>query len=55
MKKKNNIVGLIMSAGVGIATGLIYFIGKLDGRCEAFTDVANEMQKLIKESEKTED
>jgi hypothetical protein len=54
MKKKNNITGLALSAGVGIVTGLIYFLGKLDGRCEAFTEVANEFEKLAKEAAKTE-
>lgn len=54
MKRKHNLVGLAMAAGVGITTGLIYFLGKLDGKCEAYHFIADCMEEACKEAAKTE-
>ena len=47
MRKKKNLWGVVMAAGVGVLTYMIYGIGKLEGKGEAYGDCANMLQEVF--------
>jgi len=46
---KHDVWGIVLSAGVGIITGMIYFAGKAAGGSEAYAECANMITDAVKE------
>ena len=44
---KRDIMGLVLSAAVGVLTGMIYFCGKSSGKIDAYQDCYNQIQETI--------
>lgn len=51
MRKKKDLWGIFMAAGVGVVTGMIYYAGKLTGKGEAYGECANMLQEAIVSAE----
>lgn len=50
MKKlnKTDVWGVVLSAGVGVITALIYFTGKFGGKAEAYGECSDQLMELVK-------
>lgn len=44
---KRDIVGVVLSAAVGVLTGMIYFCGKSSGKIDAYLDCSNALQEAF--------
>lgn len=44
---KKNIWGMVMSTAVGGVTFLLYLVGKAEGNCEAYGEVAGMLQETL--------
>lgn len=55
MKKfdKNGTVGLMLSVGVGVATWMVYKIGRSTGEYNAYVDCSNQLHELVKKCKET--
>ena len=51
---KRDIWGFVLSAMVGVCTGLIYFAGKSSGKIDAYQDVMAQLEECVKIAEKAE-
>lgn len=55
MRKKLDLFGILVPLGVGVITGMVYIVGKLTGRSEAYNDCANMLQEAITEAQEAND
>lgn len=49
MKKfdKKDIAGMMLSAGVGVVTYMIYHVGKCAGKIDAYSDCSNQLKTIV--------
>lgn len=48
---KRDIWGFVLSAMVGVCTGIIYFAGKSSGKIDAYQDCTNQLQTAIEKAQ----
>lgn len=44
---KNGVVGLVLSVGVGVATWMVYKIGRSTGAYNAYVDCSNQLREVV--------
>ena len=51
---KRDVMGLVLSAMVGVCTGLIYFCGKSSGKIDAYQDCYDHLNEAIESAQATQ-
>lgn len=49
---KNGVVGLTLSVGIGIATWMVYKIGRSTGAYNAYVDCSRQIHELVEKGNK---
>ena len=50
MKLKMDFWGVMLAAGVGLVTGMVYMTGKASGKSEAYGEIAKCLEEAIAEA-----
>lgn len=51
---KNGVVGLALSVGVGVATWMVYKIGRATGEYNAYVDCSRQLSALVEKCKKAQ-